>query len=670
MLEYQLTNGIVSGGNADSRSWTYASCNWQMTLPAGTYRVSLWFIEQITSSNGYFNIYDSNGNTIITVGVAIRNVDSYTTTFTLSGETSIGIILKSFGSKYKIMLESGSTAHEWEPYTGGQASPNPSYPQEIKYVRGKNLFDKSLLEQGGMSGQPEYYGLDFESTSRVRTNYVEVLPNTTYSISINGTGKVIAYFFEYNSNKIASETVPYVAVNSNTHTFTTAPTTHYIRVAFGNSDSSNIVPSDVTEAQIEQNSQVTPYLPYNTIEEVVSGINIIGLDTNQYKVDLKAGDKITFKNEGTQALTLNLYTNYGDTTRNDFWSVGVNATRIITVAHDTKAIAWEVAPDGLAWGNYGDTLSAYEPYITPTSYQLSLGDHKFYGIGTYRDYILRTTGKNLFDKDSLTIEMGSIGAGGEFNPSTTRARAYTLDLKSSVTYTISSSNPQLNVVPLFYDSIGAFVSYNDGWKTMPYTFTMPSNATKLKLIFKNGSTDTITLSEITNIQIEIGSTASDYQPYGVGNWYKVGKINDYKITGNEAIAVNTDLTNTTRIGMYSALSDNPSVDVSVKLPLSNYFVGVQNWSGDVVGIYTNSSSIVFRVPKTIATTEQEIKTWLSSHNVIVCYALATPTYTPITGTLAEQLEAWWNAQSLDGTTIIEGNGDLPMIIKCRALKGE
>lgn len=33
-----------------------------------------------------------------------------------------------------IMLEEGSTAHDFEPYTGGQPSPSPNYPQEIKSV--------------------------------------------------------------------------------------------------------------------------------------------------------------------------------------------------------------------------------------------------------------------------------------------------------------------------------------------------------------------------------------------------------------------------------------------------------------------------------------------------------------------------------------------------------
>lgn len=35
-----------------------------------------------------------------------------------------------------IMLNSGSTALPWEPYTGGAPSPSPGYPQEIKSVGG------------------------------------------------------------------------------------------------------------------------------------------------------------------------------------------------------------------------------------------------------------------------------------------------------------------------------------------------------------------------------------------------------------------------------------------------------------------------------------------------------------------------------------------------------
>ena len=53
-----------------------------------------------------------------------------------------------------------------------------------------------------------------------------------------------------------------------------------------------------------------------------------------------------------------------------------------------------------------------------------------------------------------------------------------------------------------------------------------------------------------------------------------------------------------------------------------------------------------------------------------CYVLATPELIEIIDTtLINQLENWYNAKSFNGTVLIQGNGNLPMIIKVRALKG-
>lgn len=130
--------------------------------------------------------------------------------------------------------------------------------------------------------------------------------------------------------------------------------------------------------QIEKGSKGTQIFPYdkqinyskkgNYKNEFIrtSGLNLIGLDTQQYKLNLKAGDKIYARNTTSTALTLNLYTNYGDTTRNDYWSVSANGSRVITVANDSNAIAWAtaVASDGVAWVSYGETATDYEPYGT------------------------------------------------------------------------------------------------------------------------------------------------------------------------------------------------------------------------------------------------------------------------------------------------------------------
>lgn len=70
-----------------------------------------------------------------------------------------------------IMLNSGSTALPWEPYTGGTPSPSPEYPQEIKStgqdgaisveVLGKNLIPFPYPILGGAGTQIEREGVKY-----------------------------------------------------------------------------------------------------------------------------------------------------------------------------------------------------------------------------------------------------------------------------------------------------------------------------------------------------------------------------------------------------------------------------------------------------------------------------------------------------------------------------
>ena len=56
---------------------------------------------------------------------------------TYSMQSCVQLIVENgltYNTTFHVMLNSGSTALPWEPYTGGIASPNPDYPQEIKSV--------------------------------------------------------------------------------------------------------------------------------------------------------------------------------------------------------------------------------------------------------------------------------------------------------------------------------------------------------------------------------------------------------------------------------------------------------------------------------------------------------------------------------------------------------
>ncbi len=107
-----------------------------------------------------------------------------------TGETTNYIVVsaRNLANATKIMLNEGDTAKPYEPYTGGQPSPNPDYRQEIKTVKdsvnvvisNKNFFDKNNVRVGyrfGMDG--DYY----KYAGYNATEFIKVKNNTTYSTS-------------------------------------------------------------------------------------------------------------------------------------------------------------------------------------------------------------------------------------------------------------------------------------------------------------------------------------------------------------------------------------------------------------------------------------------------------------------------------------------------------
>ena len=94
----------------------------------------------------------------------------------------------------KLILASTSGA-DYEPYVGGQLSPSPDYPQEIKSVvnptikvRGKNLFDQAKVFKNIDIAVRDIIGLDCRNIvgqkSQRRYYLIECKPNTKYYMNI------------------------------------------------------------------------------------------------------------------------------------------------------------------------------------------------------------------------------------------------------------------------------------------------------------------------------------------------------------------------------------------------------------------------------------------------------------------------------------------------------
>lgn len=122
-----------------------------LSLPIGTYTLSVPGEAMIVKTviDGILN----NSSTSIADGAG------YTCTLTQDGFLGISF-RKQDSSDYteepQVMLNTGSTALPWEPYTGGKPSPSPDYPQPISgtgtVTTGAQLFDASRIPNKSTGG--------------------------------------------------------------------------------------------------------------------------------------------------------------------------------------------------------------------------------------------------------------------------------------------------------------------------------------------------------------------------------------------------------------------------------------------------------------------------------------------------------------------------------------
>lgn len=182
-----------------------------------------------------------------------------------------------------------------------------------------------------------------------------------------------------------------------------------------------------------------------------------------------------------------------------------------------------------------------------------------------------------------------------------------------------------------------------------------------------------------NFQLSLG----DIKPCGIGDykdyfvtdrstkkWYIHKNISIKKINTTDTWIFAYDSTRSL-INVTKASLNIPR-DASTGTTLCSAFREVTNDNDFVVGTYRNNGNVDnlwIKVPSSVTNTD-EAKAYLNDINSDFVGVIRTPEETEIPdGTLKTQLEALYNAQSIKGTTIIESNGDLPIIIKTRALKG-
>ena len=253
-------NKITFSGTASS---TYPNTgNVPYILAQGTYTIS--------STNNSYDFYlwfrNSSNETIYTANLSKGTKTISITTNDVSSIV-IGVEHLTTGTQYNIetsiQIEQGSTATPYEPYTGGVASPNPSYPQDVNVVTGdntidicgKNLFNKNTITTGAYL--KEDGTLLASSTDYITSDFIPIQPNTTYYKTQTLSPRT--KFYDANKQVLNNTTYQDVSIGGNAGSFTTPNNAYYFRFT-GNVNTSTGI--NINNVMVHKGSTATTYEPY------------------------------------------------------------------------------------------------------------------------------------------------------------------------------------------------------------------------------------------------------------------------------------------------------------------------------------------------------------------------------------------------------------------------
>lgn len=170
---YSFNNETITLLKKDARTSSQINDNEKITLPGGTYTITIYSVT-----------YPHSIQFIVFNGDTIRNINGNSGTFTLTQETTffikplVGLQSEvTLPIKFNIQIELGSASTEYEQYGAMPSIDYPSMPvvatgvQKIRKC-GKNCYDISKFNSTVAKGS-------------FRGHYIYLKPNTEYTISTN-----------------------------------------------------------------------------------------------------------------------------------------------------------------------------------------------------------------------------------------------------------------------------------------------------------------------------------------------------------------------------------------------------------------------------------------------------------------------------------------------------
>lgn len=523
------------------------------------------------------------------------------------------------------------------------AIPNPRYPQDVKNVTGNNIIN--ILSQQKIKKQAL-------STPKTDTTFWSSV-NSGFTPLEDGWGKYYVDNSSGSSSVYCNSMIKLAGVDLK-------PNTQY---------------TIVTECRNIGNSNTGTYCLYQSNQ---SGEPYIG-------------DSVTSLIPSTTIRKDVL------TTKSDFTGV-TYGLRLFSACAAGGKIDFEIRVSILEGDRRNDNFS-YNPQEMQ-KYGINLNKNLFH------DYITSTsTSRGITltpDADGIIID-GTYDQTGNADLFFTAARSGVsgyndnmILLKAGKTYTVSvvlvsgTANPQTTL--LVSSRTLDYGNFTWNYKTSP-TYDTTNN--RWVVTFKVGDSDiylaALRISYATTrngsfdnakftIQVEEDDKITPYEPYHTpiemcdgdyfkrgtdGKWYKCAVVGKYELDGDENLAVSTSG------GAYrfntSAMTGAINVSNRKEI-LSNYFkyAGEANTVGNCF-IYERR---LFFYPEQSITTVDAFKAWLTTHNTVAYYPLATPVETEITyPSLIEQLDAIYEMKTLNGqTNVTQTNDGQPFIINLTELR--
>lgn len=222
-------------------------------VDSGTYTLSVEKQGSLPdNANAIAQVYSATGGYVTTSNIGTNNsaelneADNYEFRIRIDG----GFNYKNV--KVRVMFQKGSESTPYEPYTGGQPSPSPDYPQEITCVEevdclitGANLFDMSSAVIGSIASE----GQEITSVNYTRSDYIPIVPGTKISRTDSSiTGTTGNFFYDINKNYLSNISGTGIGLD-------VPENAYYYRFVFANS---------LTELMVNEGETLLPYEPYQS----------------------------------------------------------------------------------------------------------------------------------------------------------------------------------------------------------------------------------------------------------------------------------------------------------------------------------------------------------------------------------------------------------------------